>query len=120
MAADNDNSTSHNSNEDGDYETYFWNEVRETLFEKDLTDASKDEKIVHWKRNLFIMPSGAAGKKYIEEITAALLKLWIQDSPLKKIAIKEMHVMPVLLIQKPSKKSDSKDNLVSLERCLKI
>ena len=118
MAADNDNSTSHNSNGDGDHETYFWNEVRETLFEKDLTDAY--EKIVHWKRNLFIMPSRAAGKKYIEEITAALLKLWIQDSPLKKIAIKEMHVMPVLLIQKPSKKSDPKDNLVSLERCLKL
>ena len=118
MAADNDNSTSHNSSEDGDHETYFWNEVRETLFEKDLTDAY--EKIVHWKRNLFIMPSGAAGKKYIEEITAALLKLWIQDSLLKKIAIKAMHVMPILLIQKPSKKLDSKDNLVSLGRCLKI
>ena len=33
------------------------------------------------------MPSGAAGKKYIEAIIR-LLKLWIQDSPLKTIALK--------------------------------
>ena len=64
---------------------YFWNDVRGTVFEKDLNDAY--EKIVHWKRNLFMMSCGAAGKKYIEEITR-LLKLWIQDSPLKSIALK--------------------------------
>ena len=35
--------------------------------------------------DLLMMPSGAAGKKYIKEITR-LLKLSIQDSPLKSIA----------------------------------
>ena len=34
-----------------------------------------------------MMLSGATGKKYIEEITR-LLKLGIQDSPLKSIALK--------------------------------
>ena len=65
------------------------------------------------------MPSGAAWKKYIEEITR-LLKPWIQDSPLKTIALKAIHVTPVLLLQKPSKNSKSKDHLVSLEKCLKL
>ena len=98
-AAANDESDSHDSNGNRDYETYFWNDVRETVFEKDLSDAY--EKIVHWKRSLFMIPSGAVGKKYIEEITR-LLKLWIHDSPLKSIALKAIHVMPALLLQKLS------------------
>ena len=44
-----------------------------------------------------MMPSGAAGKKYIEEITR-LLKLWIQDSPLKSITLKAIHIMPAVLL----------------------
>ena len=47
IAATSDKSDSHDSNGNGDYETYFWNDVRGTVFEKDLTDAY--EKIVHWK-----------------------------------------------------------------------
>ena len=39
--------------------------------------------------NLLMMSSGAAGKKYIKEITR-LLELWIQDSPLKSIAFYEI------------------------------
>ena len=117
IAATNDKSDSHDSNGNRDYETYFWSDVRGTVFEKDLNDAY--EKIVHWKRNLFMMPSGAVGKKYIEEITC-LLKLLMQDSPLKSITLKAIHVMPALLLQKPSKNSKSKDYLVSLERRLKL
>ena len=97
--------------------SYFWNNVHGTVFEKDLTNAY--EKIVNWKRNLFMMPSGVAGKKYVEEITP-LLKLWLQDSPLKSIILKAIHVIPALLLQKPSKNSKSKDHLVSLERDLKL
>ena len=66
------------------------------------------------------MPSGAAGKKYIEEIITRLLKLWIQDSPLKSIALKAVNVIPASLLQKPSKNSKSKDHSLSLERRLKL
>ena len=76
IAATSDKSDSHDSSGNGDYETYVWNDVHGTVCEKDLTDAY--EKILHWKRNLFIMPSGVAGKTYIDEVTR-LLKLWIQD-----------------------------------------
>ena len=116
-AVANDKSDNHESNGNRVYETYIWNDVRGTVFEKHLNDAY--EKIVHWKRNLFMMPSGAAVKKYIEEITS-LLKLWIQDSPLKSIALKAIHGMPALLLQKPTENSKSKDHLVSLERRLKL
>ena len=117
IAATSDKSDSHDSNGNGNYETYFWNDVRGTVFEKDLTDAH--EKIVHWKRNLFMMSSGAAGKNFIDKVTR-LLKLLIQESPLKSIALKAIHVMPAFLLQKPSKNSKSKDHLVSLERRLKL
>ena len=115
--AANDKSDSHNSNRNGGYKRYFWNDVRGTVFKKNLNDAY--EKMAYWKQNLFMMPSGAAGKKYIEEITF-LLKLWIQDSPLKSIALWAIHIMPALLLQKPSKNLKSKDHLVSLERRLKL
>ena len=66
-----------------------------------------------------MMPSGATEKKYIDEVTR-LLKLWIQDLPLKSIALKAIHVMPALLLQKPSKNSTLRDHLVLLERRLKL
>ena len=117
IAATGDKSDSLDSNRIGDYETYFWNDVYGKVFEKDLPDAY--DKIVHWKRNLFMMPSGMVGKKYIDEVTH-LLKLWIQDSPLKSIALKVMHVISALLLPKSSKNLKSKDHLVSLERHLKL
>ena len=70
IAATSDQSDSHDFNGNGDYKTFFWNDIRGTVFEKDLTDPYK--KIVHWKRNLFMMPSGVAGKKYIDEVTRLL------------------------------------------------
>ena len=44
-----------------------------------------------------MMPNGAAGEKCIEDLTR-LLKLWIQELPLKTIALKAIHVMPALLL----------------------
>ena len=70
---------------------------------------------------MFTLASNATEKKYIEEITC-LLKLWIQDSlsktvalnaihlnfwiqdwPLKTIQLKIIHVMTALLLKKRSK-----------------
>ena len=62
-----------------------------------------------------MLPSGAAGKNYIEEVTR-LMKLWINDTPLTEIALKAVHVMPTLLLQKSSKSSKSKDRHAALER----
>ena len=46
--------------------------------------------------------------------------LWTADSPLENIALKTIHVMSALLLQKPSKNSKAKDHVVALERRLKL
>ena len=51
-----------------------------------------------------MLPSGAAGKRYVEQVTR-LMKLCMQDTPLKSISLKAIHVMLALLLQKPSKSS---------------
>ena len=62
-----------------------------------------------------MLPSGAAGKRYVEEVTR-LLEQWIQDIPLKSIPPKAIHAMPALHLQKPSKFSKAKYHLQALER----
>ena len=42
------------------------------------------------------------------------------ESPLKAIAFKAVMVMPGLLLQKPSRKSKSKDHFTSLENRMKL
>ena len=64
-----------------------------------------------------MLPSGDAGKNYIEEVTR-LSKLWINDTPLRKIALKTIHVVPALMLQKPSKSLKSKDHCAALQRRL--
>ena len=105
------NSCQNNQNENQEYS--YWNNVAGTQFANELNNTY--EKIVHWKRNLFMLPSGAAGKNYIEEVTR-LMKLWINDTLLREIALKAVHEMPVLLLQKPSKSLKSKDHHAALER----
>ena len=92
------NSRQNNPHENQEY--FYWNNVAGTQFANELNNTY--EKSVHWKRNLFMLPSGAAEKNYIEEVTR-LMKLWINDTPLRETALKAVHVMPALLLQKPSK-----------------
>ena len=68
-----------------------------------------------WKKNIFNIPSGAAGKRFVEESTR-LISEWNNKSPLVNIALKSLFVMPSLLHQKPFKTSKSKDHIKCLER----
>ena len=86
--------------------------------ERNLREVSKkiqDERLVFWKKNLFMLPTGAAAKKCITE-TTKLMNGWTDNSPLKGIAFTVIHVIPSLLLQKPSKTSKAKDYLKALER----
>ena len=67
-------------------------------------------------KNLFLLPSGKAGKQCIDE-TTKLMNEWLQELPLKDITFKAIMIMPNLL-QKPSKNSKAKDHLIALERRL--
>ena len=66
-----------------------------------------------------MVPTGGAGKKFINEI-ARLLNLWTNDTRLKKNILKEIYIIPALLLQKPSKKSKARKHLNALERQMKL
>ena len=68
---------------------------------------------------MFMVPSGGGGKKFIKEITR-LINLWTDDSPLENIALKAIHVLPALLLQKSIKNSKAKDHVAALERRLEL
>ena len=96
---------------------YKWGNYQNFLFERKLSLAY--EKIVHWNKNLFLLPSGQAGKSFTDEMSQ-LMNEWIHESPLKDIVFKAIMVIPGLLLQKPSRKSKSKDHLKSLENRMKL
>ena len=68
-----------------------------------------------------LTPFGQAGINFIDEISR-LMNEWIHESPLKDVtsSVKEIMVMPSLLLLKPSRKSKSKDHLKSLENRMKL
>ena len=96
---------------------YIWGKYKDHEFEKHLSQVY--EIAMFWRKNLFLLPSGKAGRKFIGEVSR-LMSEWLHDSPLKDIAFKAIMVMPSLLLQKPSQKSKSKDHLRALVRRLEL
>ena len=85
----------------------------------DLDQISKAmyEEIVFWKKNLFKLPSGAAGKQFIVEMTR-LITIWVEDQPLCDVVLKLLMVMPAILLQKPTRKSTAKQHTQYLKNRL--
>ena len=96
---------------------YISGKYKDHEFEKNLSQVY--ETVVFWRKNLFLLPYGKAGRKFIGEVSR-LLSEWLHDSPLKDIAFKAIMEMPSLLLQKPSQKSKSKDHLRASERRLEL
>ena len=96
---------------------YKWGDYDNKSFEKNLHVIY--EKIVYWRRNLFLLPTGKAGTQYIDE-TSRLMNAWLHHSPLKDVAFKAIMIMPSILLQKPKKDSKTKDHIAALERRLKL
>jgi len=96
-----------------EFPAYKWGNYTSFSFEENFKKIY--ESIVFWRRNLFLLPTGNAGKWYIDE-TVRLINEWLSNSPLKNIAFKAIMIMPSLLLQKPSKESKSRDHLEALER----
>ena len=66
-----------------------------------------------------MVPTAAAGKNFIDEISR-LLNLSANDTLLKNIAFETNHVMSALLLQKPNKTSKAKDYLKALGTWLRL
>ncbi len=73
---------------------------------------------VCWRRNVFAVPSGKAGKEFVLEL-ARLFRAYAEGSALESIALKAAMVMPQLLLQKPSLGSKARDHAACLERRLR-
>ena len=84
-----------------------------------IIDAAYEE-IVYWRKNIFKLPSGAAGKDFIREMTR-IIELWTNlDGKLHGIALKLLMLMPAILLQKPTRKSTSKLHTAYLTKRLEM
>ena len=77
------------------------------------------DEIVHWRRNLFKVPSGKAGTAFVRELSR-MFRAYTDGSALEGIAMRAAMVMPALLLQKPHPRSKAKDHVLSLERRLNL
>ena len=74
---------------------------------------------VHWRRNIFMIPSGKAGKDYVKE-QARLFSAYSDGTPMEQVALKVAMLMPLLLLQKPHPTSKTKDHTRCLERRMRV
>ena len=77
------------------------------------------ETMVHWQKNLLMIPSEKAGKEFITELSSWLNK-FNNDTPLQSIVLKVYMVLPSFLIQKPSRKSKAKQHSAKLSQRLTL
>ena len=77
------------------------------------------DEIVQWKRNLFKVPSGNAGKAFVRELSR-MFNAYAEGSALECVAMKAAMTMPALLLQKPSSRSKAREHALHLERRLKL
>ena len=72
---------------------------------------------VHWRRNIFSVPSGRVGKAFVSELTI-MFKAYADGSALESIALTAAMLLPLLLLQKPHKRSKAREHTQCLERHL--
>ena len=89
------------------------NAMWQDVSEEEFVTAIDDEQIVHWRSNLFKLPSGACGKCFITELTR-LFAAFATESTLEDFAIKVAMTMPALLLQNPHVKSKSQAHVSCL------
>ena len=77
------------------------------------------DEIVHFRRNVFNIPSGKAGKNFIAELTF-WLRQFNSPSHLNSISLKVFMILPSLMLQKPSAKSKAKEHSTCLSRRLDL
>ena len=77
------------------------------------------EEIVTWKRNLFLVPYGKIGRRFIHEL-ARFYQAFADATVFESIAMKICVILPHLLLQKPHQKSRAKEHNNHLSRRLSL
>ena len=101
---------------DPDPESCF-NNMEGTEF-RDVIDNAYEE-IIKWRKNLFKLPSGKAGKCFVKELTY-WLEQYNKNTKFQGVAIKVFMTLPSLLLQKSSKNSKAKEHTSKLEERMKL
>ena len=94
-----------------------WGKVSLSEFEEQLISCYKE--IVKWKKNLFMLPSGRAGKEFLTEMKR-LVDLFINKTSFNHVALNALMVFGPLLLQKPSRSSKSSDHVKYLSKRLTL
>ena len=95
--------------------TFTWGNLSGVEFVQIVNDAYTE--IVHWRRNCFTVPFGKAGRNFVSDLSKLYLAFG-SASILEAVALKAATVFPILLLQKPSRASKTKDHINCLERRL--
>ena len=69
--------------------------------------------------NLFLVPSGNAGSSFVQEL-ARLLQAFADGSSMESVCMKAITILQVLVLQKPSRTSKSRDQTKHLKRRMDI
>ena len=67
------------------------------------------DEIIKWSRNLFMLPRGKSGERFIKELTR-LLYLFVNKTAWESLSLQLVHVFIPIMLQKPSSKSKARDN----------
>ena len=96
--------------------SFYWNDrIEGTVFCQKVSTAY--DEIVHWHRNLFLVPYGRVGRDFVH---ATLFLSYGEAGALEGIAIKAAMLMCALLLQKPHSQSSSRDLSKCLQRHLSL
>ena len=97
-------------------EPQFGNDISSTpqilKFEEDISNLY--EELIHWRRNLFDVPTNKAGRQFVGEL-AIWLEHFNTGSAYQRISLKVFMILPALLLQKPCSATTSAE-LTSLLR----
>ena len=76
-----------------------YNNIDKITFTQNINQIFEDT--IHWKKNLFSVPTGQAGKDFVKLMTD-----WVQkfntDSTFQYLAMKVINILPNMMLQKPS------------------
>ena len=93
--------------------TFTWGNFSDPEFAT-LLDTTYAE-VVHWRHNCFSVPFGKVGRDFL----SGLLRFYLaygSASALEAVSLKAAIVLCILLLQKPSKRSKTKDHIKCFER----
>ena len=95
--------------------TFVWEKLTGSDFANSLNAIYSE--VVHWRRNCFSVPYGKAGKEFVRELSR-LYSAYGSASVLESVALKAAIVLLILLLQKLSGTSKTKQHITLLERTL--